>query len=145
MTAIICNTLTGAVSEYSNFDFHAITPTHAGAATGLFAFGGNTDLDSPIVASVTTGKKLRSGSLKKSLELVYLSLKGTGTSTMSVIGESNTYAYPFAVLPAGQSRAVPGKGIRENYLAFRYSNTDGAPFQLDRIEVLVNESKNRRI
>jgi hypothetical protein len=36
-------------------------------------------------------------------------------------------------------------GIRENYLAFGYSNTDGADFQLDKIEVLVEPSKARRI
>ena len=62
-----------------------------------------------------------------------------------VVGEGASYSYPFPVLPAGQSRSVPGKGLRENYLAFGYSNSDGADFQLDRIEVLVAQSKNRRV
>lgn len=145
MTAIVCNTLTGTVSEYDNFDFHAITPTHAGAATGLFQLVGDTDLGLPIVASIATGKRLWSSSLKKSMESVYLSLKGSGTSTLSVFGELSSYAYPFAVLPSGQSRCKTGRGIRENYLAFGYSNTDGSNFQLDRIEVVVSESKNRRV
>ena len=145
MNAISFNTLTGAVSEYTGFGFQSITPTHAGSATGLFALGGDTDDGRPIVATVTTGKQLWGGSLKKMLQMVYFSLKGSGTSTMTVTGENASYSYPFPVRPDGQSRSKPGMGIRENYLAFGYSNTDGAAFQLDRIEVLVAESKNRRV
>ena len=145
MNAISFNTLTGAVSEYTGFGFQSITPTHAGSATGLFALGGDTDAGLPIVAHVVTGKQLWGGSLKKTAQMVYFSLKGSGTSTMTVVGERQSHSYPFPVRPDGQSRSVPGKGLRENYLAFGYSNSDGADFQLDRIEVLVAESKNRRV
>ena len=145
MNAIAFNTMTGAVSEYTGFGFQSITPTHAGSATGLFTLGGDTDAGLPIVATVTTGKQLWDGSLKKMLQMVYFSLKGSGTSAMTVHGESTAHSYQFPVRPAGQSRSKPGLGIRENYLAFGYSNTDGADFQLDRIEVLVAESKNRRV
>ena len=145
MNAIAFNTLTGAVSEYTGFGFQSITPTHAGSATGLFALGGDTDAGLPIVANVTTGKQLWGGSLKKTAQMVYFSLKGSGTSTMTVVGERQSHSYPFPVRPDGQSRSKPGLGLRENYLAFGYSNTDGAAFQLDRIEVLVAESKTRRV
>ena len=145
MNAISFNTLTGAVSEYTGFGFQSITPTHAGSATGLFVLGGDTDVDQPIVAHVVTGKQLWGGSLKKMPQMVYFSLKGSGTSTMTVTGENASHSYPFPVRPDGQSRSKPGMGIRENYLAFGYSNSDGADFQLDRIEVLVAESKNRRV
>ena len=145
MNTIVMNTMTGAVSEYTGFGFQSITPTHAGSATGLFALGGDTDAGVPIVATVTTGKQLWGGSLKKTAQMVYFSLKGSGTSTMTVTGENASYSYPFPVRPDGQSRSKPGLGIRENYLAFGYSNTDGAAFQLDRIEVLVAQSKNRRV
>lgn len=145
MNAIAFNTLTGAVSEYTRFGFQSITPTHAGSATGLFALGGDTDAGLPIVATVMTGKQLWGGSLKKFAQMVYFSIKGGGTSSMLIAGENSNYAYPFPVRPTGQSRSKPGLGIRENYLAFGYSNTDGAAFQLDRIEVLVAESKTRRV
>lgn len=144
MTTILMNTMNGAVSEY-DLAFQSITPTHAGDAAGLFALGGDTDAGLPIVAAVATGKQLWSGALKKTAQAVYFSLKGSGTSALTVAGEGASYSYPFAVLPTGQSRSVPGKGIRENYLAFGYSNSDGADFQLDRIEVLVTESKTRRV
>lgn len=142
---IVLNTLTGAVTEYTGFGFQSITPTHAGSAAGLFQLGGDTDAGAPIVANVLTGKQLWGESLKKFIEMVYFSLKGSGTSRMTVVGESAAYSYDFPVRPSGQSRSKPGGGIRENYLAFGYSNKDGANFQLDRIEVLVRESKNRRV
>ena len=142
--AIVLNTLTGAVSEYSRFGFQSITPTHAGSATGLFALGDHTDVGLPIIGVVTTGKQQWGASLKKVAQVVFFALKGSGTSTMTVTGETTSYPYTFPVRPAGESRSVPGKGIRENYLAFGYSNTDGADFQLDRMEVLVVESTQRR-
>ena len=145
MNTIVFNPLTGAVAEYTGFGFQSITPTHAGSATGLFALGGDTDAGLPIVAHATTGKQLWDSSLKKTAQVVYFSIKGSGTSTMTLTGENGSHSYPFPVRPAGQSRAVPGKGVRENYLAFGYSNSDGAHFQLDRIEVLVAESKTRRV
>lgn len=145
MTAIVLNTLTGAVSEYDGFDFQSITPTHAGSTLGLYALGGDTDAGNPIVSTIVTGKTQQGASLKKRTQMVYFALKGSGDSTMTVQGENSAWSYPFPVLPAGQSRSKPGMGIRENYLAFGYSNTDGADFQLDKIEVLVEQSKSRRI
>ncbi len=62
-----------------------------------------------------------------------------------VIGEREAWSYLFPIRQAGQSRAQPGKGINENYLAFGYSNADGADFQLDQIEVPLIESKQRRV
>lgn len=145
MNTIILNTLTGAVSEYDLPAFQSITPTRTGSATGLFALGGGTDAGLPIVAQVTTGKALWSSTLKKMIDMVYFALMGSGTSTMTVTGESSSNSYPFPVRPTGVSRAKPGRGIRENYLAFGYSNTDGADFQLDRIEVSSAQSQNRKV
>lgn len=143
--AIVMNTLTGAVTEYENFEFQSITPTHAGGVSGLFLLGGNLDIDQPIVATATTGKTLWGGSLKKFVDMVYLSLKGAGTSAMTVIGENTGYTYPFPVRNTGESRVKPGRGIRENYLAFSYSNTDGQAFELDRIEISASTAISRRV
>ena len=145
MNTIVLNTLTGSASEYDWPQFQSITPTHAGDVTGLMLFGGNVDADQPIIAQVMTGKTLWSTSLKKLLDLVYFAMKGSGTSDLVIRGEAATYSYPFAVRATGVSRAKPGRGIRENYLAFGYSNTDGADFQIDRIEVQSATSQNRKV
>jgi hypothetical protein len=142
--AIVMNTLTGAVSEYSNFEFQSITPTHAGSDTGLYALGGNLDVLAPIVSTVTTGKTLWGGTLKKFVEMVFFALQGSGNAALTVIGPAASYTYPFPVRASGESRSKPGKGIRENYLAFSFSNTDGADFRLDRMEVSVAQSTSRR-
>lgn len=142
--AIIINTLNGAVTEYDNFAFQSITATHGGGVTGLFAFGGNVDIDLPIVAVVQTPKTLRESTLKKSLEAVLFSMKGTGIGEATVFGESLQWPYEFPVLVSGQSRCKVGRGIRENYLGFGYRNPQGDTFKIDRIEVQMSESKNRR-
>lgn len=142
---IVFNTLTGAVSEYDNYAFQSVTPTHAGSSYGLFLVGGDTDNGSAIVSTVQTGKTTWGSTLKKLLGAVYFSLKGTGTSELTVVGENASHSYSFPVRDSGESRCTPGKGIRENYLAFQYRNVDGSDFQLDRMEVQTVASNTRRI
>lgn len=146
MNTIVLNTLTGAVSEYTRFAFHSITPTHAGSALGLFAFGGYMDVDLPIVSAVRTPAALKESTLKKSISMLYFSMKGDGTFQATVFGETQSWSYPFKAHPAsGQTRCPVGKGIRENYLGFGFSNPTGQGFSIDRIEALMHESKNRRV
>lgn len=145
MNTIILNTQTGAVSEYTNYAFQSITPTHAGNASGLFAFGGDLDIAQPIVGQFQTATKLRSTTLKKMLEMVYLSMKAEGDAYLTVFGEYDSWTYCFPVRDSGQSRCVVGRGIRENYLGLGFAKSDGAYFTIDRIEPLMHESKTRRV
>lgn len=145
MNAIVLNTLTGAVSEYDGFDFQSITPTLAGSTLGLYELGGDTDLTAKIIATVTTGRTLWDSATKKLIDMVYFSMKGRGTSRLSVMGENTAYAYAFPVRASGESRCQPGRGLRENYYAFKYQNADGADFQIDMIEVKVGGSTTRRV
>lgn len=132
MNTIVMNTLTGAVSEYTDFNFHAVTPDYAGSAVGLYALGGNLDVLSLIVAEVKTGKTQWGDSHKTQLDGVYFALPECGTAGRLTVNE---FSYDFTCRTSGESRGVPGKGIRENYLAFGFKNPDGAYFKLDKIEV----------
>lgn len=142
---ITCNTTTGAVSHYTRHEFQSITPTHAGSATGLFAFGGDKDIDQPIVSEIRLPKTLRKDTLKKYLQAVYASVTATGSLQVRVFGKTQDWQYPMVVRESGQSRCEPGRGIRENYLGIGLSNPAGQPFSLDRIEVLEATSKTRRV
>ena len=144
MNTIVMNTMTGAVTEYADFDFDSITPTHAGAATGLYELGGNLDVAAPIVGSVRTGKKKWGSALKKYVDVVFFAIKGTGQGRLTVFGESTSNSYNFTLEKDGVSRSKPGRGIRENYMAFGFTKPDGLDFQLDAIEVEVGTSSNRR-
>ena len=145
MNAIVMNTLTGAVTEYENFAFQSITPTHAGAVTGLFLLGGDLDIDQSIVGSIQTGKTLIDETRKKYVEAVHFAMTGTGSGALVVAGQASTYSYSFQIRPAGVSRAKSGRGIRENYLSFGLEKSDGGDFQLDRIEVQIAASINRKV
>ena len=145
MNTIVLNTASGAVSEYTRFGFQSITPTHGGSATGLYEFGGDTDGGLPIVSDVRVPTVLRTSTLKKMVEMLYLSLKGEGQFQASVYGENDRWDYQFQAQPSGQSRCQPGRGIRENYMGYGFSNPSGQPFSIDRIEVLMRESKTRRV
>lgn len=145
MNTIVCNTLNGAVSEYTRHDFQSITPTHAGSALGLYAFGGDTDDGLPIVADIRLPPTLRGSTLKKHLDMVYLSMTGTGSAQLTVFGKTENWTYQFPLRDSGQTRCKPGGGIRENYLGFGLTTPQGQAFTLDRVEVLLLESKNRRV
>lgn len=144
MTTIVVNTLTGAVSEY-DWAFQSITPTHAGDATGMFLLGGDTDNEALIIGRIQTGKLRWSTSLKKFLDKMFFSMKGSGTFRAHVSGENNDYTYNFTASSSGVSSAQPGRGIRENYLSFGLSNPRGQDFQLDAIEPLESTSTTRRV
>ena len=145
MNTIVCNTLTGAVSEYTRYSFQSITPTHAGSATGLYAFGGDTDDGLPIVAEIRLPPTLRESTLKKHLDMVYLSMTGGGSAQLTVFGKTENWTYQFPLRDSGQTRCKPGGGIRENYLGFGLATPQGQAFTLDRVEVLLLQSKTRRI
>ena len=143
--AIVMNTLNGSVTEYDNFEFQSVTPTHAGAATGLFMLGGDMDIDQPIVGAIQTGKTLIDEMRKKYVDAVHFAMTGDGDGTLAVVGQTDSYSYSFPIRAAGVSRAKPGRGIRENYLSFGLEKSDGGDFQLDRIEVQIAASINRKV
>ena len=133
------------MSEYTRHGFQSITPTHAGSATGLYAFGGDTDDGLPIVADIRLPPTLRDSTLKKYLNMVYLSMSGQGAAEFTVFGKTQDWAYEFPLRDSGQTRCKPGGGIRENYLGFGLTTPQGQAFTLDRVEVLLLESKTRRV
>ena len=145
MNTIALNTITGAVSEYDNFAFHGITPTHGGSATGLYAFGGDTDDGLPIVADIRLPPTLRDSTLKHAISMVYLSMHGEGSAVFTVQGAQQNWDYTFALRASDQTRCPVGRGIRENYLGFGLSTPGGQAFTLDRVEVLTAQSKTRRV
>ncbi len=140
---IVMNTLTGAVSEYTGFPFQSITPTHAGSAVGLWSLAGERDGDQPILSRFTTAQRQWGDGRQQHVPAVYLSMTGSGQCALTVHGAQGAWRYPFPVLATGRSRVTPGRGIRENYLAFTFENPSGQAFALDRIEILDTPSKRR--
>lgn len=145
MNTIVVNTLTGAVSEYTGFGFQCVTSTHTGSATGLFELGGDTDAGLLIVSRAQTGETSWGSSLKKFLLKAFFGLVGEGAFTFHVTGKAGDWEYPINETSSGEHSAKPGRGIRETYLSFGFSNPDGQQFQLDMIELADFTSSTRRV
>lgn len=143
MTTIVVNTNNGAVTEY-DWPFTSLAASHGASDAGVFALGGDADDTAPIASRVMTGRTLQNDSRQKLLDTVFFGMHGDGQGTLLVSGEGPEYQYPFAVRAKGESRAQPGRGIRENYLAVGFANVDGADFSIDSIEAPMATSKTRR-
>lgn len=147
MNTIVMNTLNGAVTEYSRFAFQSITPRLAGSALGLFALGGDTDAGEPIVGRIDTGARDWRIAQLKYVAAAYFSLRQTSGEAVFSVGVEGgrSYQYPMMLRGKGVSRAVPGRGIRENFLSFGFEVPDGQDFVLSGIEVDIRPSNTRRI
>lgn len=143
MTTIVMNTANGAVTDY-DWALQSITPTHAGAAAGLFALGGDTDAGAAIAARWKLPLTQMGTNVRKALDTCFLAIRSSGRGKLIVQGEANTWEYPFDVRANGVSRADPGAGIRENFLAVGYANVAGVTFRIDSVEIPVIASKARR-
>lgn len=145
MNTIVCNTLSGAISEYTRHDFDSVSATHCAGVDGLFAFGGDDDAGLPITTELRLPATLRENTLKQQIAMVYLSMRGQGEARFTVFGPGVSWSYPFPMRESDQTRCPVGKGIRENYLGFGLSTPDGQAFTLDRVEVMSVKSKTRRV
>lgn len=144
MNTIVMNTLGGAVSEYADFDFDSLTPTRAGSTLGLYSLEGDLDVIAPIVATVETGLTALDDQHKKRQREAFVSVRNTTKGEFSVVTSKTTYKYPLVARSTGVLRATTGLGIHETYLGYRYRNTGGQTFTLDRIEIPTIKSQNRR-
>lgn len=141
MRAIVVNTASGAVSEYEDFYFDSVTQGHIGGKPGLFAVGGTTDDGQLIVAHAITPPLLQQNLQKKRLAAVYVAAKAEGDMQIHVHGQSMQWQYPLHIRAGGMSRATPGRGICESYLAVGISNPQGQAFEIDSIaaEVVLSQ------
>ena len=145
MNAIVLNTKNGAVTEYTNWAFDSISPNHAVSSAGVFSLGGDTDNGTVINGVFTTGKKLWGTSFKKQLQAAYFSFTGLGIGNLTVFGETRSYSYVVPPTTTGEARVMLGRGMRENYFQFSYTNPQGDAFTIDSIDIPFGTSKNRRV
>lgn len=147
MTALVFNLQSHAATEY-DWDFHSLTAGHAAGSDGLVTLGGDDDAGRPIEAQAITPVGQHKTSLKKSVQMLYVSTPAAvvqGLDALVVLSSGQTYAYALQEQAAGVARAKPGRGIRENYLGFGVRNVAGADFEIERIEAVIDASSTRRV
>ncbi|HEY8360456.1 MAG TPA: hypothetical protein VIL30_23620 [Ramlibacter sp.] len=152
MTAIVMNTTTGAVTEYgAAFNFTAIARTLAADGAKLYELGGLTDASAAIAA--TWRGPMLGGLEVRRPEQVYAAVRGPADSAGKVrvlaggktVARGTEWLYDLTVQASGISRCTPpGKGIRENFLAYGYQNVAGAPFVITLFQVDETTSQQRK-
>lgn len=145
-------TLSGATTQYDNFDFNSLARAHDGAyyalgASGLYRLGGADDDGASIEAMIGLGRSDLGSSQKKRLRAIYLD--GASETPMLVrLGEGvNQYELPArgASDELEQQRVDVCRGARANIFGFEVYNTAGGGFDLASMEVISSASATRRI
>lgn len=134
-------------THYTNYPFDRIvrfgSKYYGVAVGGLFELAGNTFDGTPIVATVETAPTdFGARELKRAFSLYIGGRVGADfvVSVKSAEVNDDSYVFrPFDKTGARNYRTLFGKGIRERYLAYAFTNTDGGDFEVDDItpEVVV--------
>jgi hypothetical protein len=136
------NTRTGAISEYTNYDFNSFARMgrsfrYMGASKeGLFELDGPDDDGTPIITDIISGFAQFAGSRYTAFKAAYLGIRGEGEFIFKLItGDDKEYIYKAEVKDMKSSRINLGKGLRARYFAFQLTST-GQDFDLESVELL---------
>ncbi len=132
------NTRTGAVSEYSNYEFNSfarVDNKYLGASdSGLYELLGDDDDGTDIVAHIKSGFAQWTGARFTMFKGIYVAARGAGDYVLKVTtGDGKTYNYSFTAQSMKTAKVRTGKGMRARYFAFELIST-GQDFDLDSLE-----------
>lgn len=150
----VVNNENGAPSEYANFPFNSMARVgqnyYGASETGLYLMGGDRDDGDPIQARILTGEMDFGSPQIKRVERAYMGYSTTGDLVLKVIatvnGTHTEFWYRATPLRTGevtQTRVPIGRGIDSRYWQFELVNTDGADFELDRLDLQVLNLQRR--
>src|ERR1700747_980243 len=134
----VMNTRTGAVTEYSNFNFNSYaklgTRYLAAAPEGLYELTGSDDQGTAIAAEVAGGFLQFGGTQLSRLKAAYLGMRGAGQFYLKIeTGDGVTYTYGVETRSMRSTKVHMGKGQRSRYFAYPLTSV-GSDFDLDSIE-----------
>lgn len=141
VTTWAINTITGAVTEYENYEFNSFAQLgvhYLGASEGgLYALDGDDDEGDPIIARLKSGMLQFGGSLYSGIKAAYIGMRSTEGSVVYLKIETKTEGtrvYKGVVQPE-TTKVRLGKGLRARYYSWELVTT-GQDFDLDNIEFL---------
>ncbi len=139
------NLATGAVTHYVDFPFDQVLrfgTRHFGVRPdGIYELTGDTDNGSPIAATVKTFQTDFEATNYKRVPYVYLFGRfGGGVAVGAQANEGTEHSFPAPAIHGTGVQAVRAKiaqGLKGNTWSFTISNTDGASFDIERVEALI--------
>jgi hypothetical protein len=147
ITTWAVNTRTGAVTEYTNYEFNSFAQLGrtflAASEDGLYALDGDDDAGDDIIADIKSGLFQMGGSRFTSFKAAYLGMRGEGEFFLKLVegdGVSRTYRVVGQTMET--TKVWLGKGLRSRYYSFELVST-GQDFDLDSIEFIPVVSQRR--
>lgn len=149
MTTWAINTRTGAVTEYTNYEFNSFAKFGnkylAASSDGLYELLGNNDDGTNIIAKMKTGFAQFAGSHLCHFKAIYLGVRNGGTYYLRIeTAEGTTTTYQLEAEDMKTTRIQVGKGLRARYFAFELETVDGQDFDLESIEFVPLVVQRRR-
>lgn len=129
---------TGAVTEYTNYDFNSfarVRNKYLGAsADGLYELLGDDDDGDDIIATIRGGYMQFGGVQQSRLKAAYLAVRGDGDFVLKIeTAEGATYNYAVDARSMRTTKVHMGKGQRARYFAYELTG-DGTDFDLESLE-----------
>jgi hypothetical protein len=138
VTTWAINTKTGAVTEYSNYEFNSFARSGfkylAASPSGLYELDGADDAGTSIVSVIQSGLAQFGGSRFSSFKAAYLGMRGGGDVYLKLeTGNGVSYTYKITTEDMRTTKVNLGKGLRARYFSFQLTST-GQDFDLESIE-----------
>lgn len=145
MSTLVFHSSTLGVTEYSTA-FTGLTGSYEALADAVYTAGGTTDADTAFVSTFSLGVASTKNGLKRIPIHAYIQALTAATMRCVVATTAAAVSTYAATFKSGRmQRFTFGRGIRDNYLGFTFSNPDGAPFLIDHVEIVTESSKQRKV
>lgn len=150
MSTIVFHSSSLGVTEYSGV-YTGLAGDFEALADGVYQVGGAFDATIavatvPILSGFSMGPASTEKSTKQVPRYAYVQANTASVLRCTVTdSQGNAYPYDAAFVSQRMQRFVLGRGIRDNYLGFAFSNPDALPFRIDSIETVTNQSKQRKV
>lgn len=150
---IAMNLKNGAITEYESFTFNSMIEwngSYYGANdTGIFEIVGDLDGTAEIDASARTARTDHGTEITKRVSDAYVLAKSVKRMALRVIVDEDGNSYEYSVptnLYDGMDgvKADLGRGLRLRLYQYELANVDGADFECDGFDVVVNPMERRR-
>lgn len=152
LNEVFCMNLSGATTRYESYEFNSFMRIggrcYGANSEGLFLLEGEDDAGQQIDASFGFGQQDFGSPQLKTASYCYLgAAAGAMSLNVQALLNGKPSAYDYPARGHGQSmrevRFDLGRGLRSTYLTPTFSNIDGAPFEVDSVRFVINESARR--
>lgn len=144
MKTFVFQSSTQGITEYSAA-YTGLSGNFESGATGIYAVAGTTDNGAPIVSSFSLGVGSDGNRLLRTPDRAYVQADSEAVMHCVVTTSRDSFDYDETFRLNRMRRFIFGRGIRDSYLGFTFSNPDGAPFLIDSVEINDYASRQRKV